>query len=326
MTPDQHRQYARDLTTAMLSRVTPVYVAGYLTTAGHDVDQAGVLTPDTATITSLLHQATVTLTWPDQTARPVPTRAERLAAARQDSRHLDTTRLVDRLRAAIADPGSHLPRQDGETVANWSARAVIATVLPQLAADLGQARDANDTLALTLAEILGTLTDHSEAGVRSTWISTTRVDRWRAALTTAKTTTAASEAEAVDQIPALTTELERARDTTQRCWRLFKAAAAERDRLADALNRAESARIDREGDLWRPAPDGRWTLDDHTPMTLTALNATYGPTRAVLIVDIEPDDEAEQGTAPAPGSATRAPEPAAAEQLPTVAPHSGGDR
>lgn len=44
------------------------------------------------------------------------------------------------------------------------------------------ARDVNDGLALALAEVLGTLADHGDAGVRSTWISAARINRWRAAL------------------------------------------------------------------------------------------------------------------------------------------------
>lgn len=197
----------------------------------------------------------------DQTApRRVPTRAERIQAAREDGRNLDTAR-----------PTPHLDRVRRERDQARQTLDDMYTVRDQLAADLAQARDANDGLALTLAEILGTLTDHSEASVRSTWISTTRVDRWRAALTTAKTTTAASEAEAVAQITALTTELERARDTTQRCWRLFKGAAAERDEaraeLADLRDRLATIRQIADEAAAVTGADERGSVYDHPEPT-----------------------------------------------------------
>ncbi|MFI6228901.1 hypothetical protein ACIBCR_16480 [Micromonospora echinospora] len=62
------------------------------------------------------------------------------------------------------------------------------------------------------------------------------------------------------------------------------------DALTQALEKADSARIDRDGDLWRPTTDGRWTCPGLDRLTLDELEDGWGPTRPVLLVDIEPDD------------------------------------
>jgi hypothetical protein len=74
------------------------------------------------------------------------------------------------------------------------------------------------------------------------------------------------------------------------------------DALAQALEKADSARIDRDGDLWRPTTDGRWTCPGLDRLTLDELEDGWGPTRAVLLVDIEPDDsdQADALGSPAP--------------------------
>lgn len=61
--------------------------------------------------------------------------------------------------------------------------------------------------------------------------------------------------------------------------------------LADALERAESGRIDRDDSVWWPRADGLWTTRYLEPLTLDRLEALFGPTRAVLLVDIEQDDD-----------------------------------
>jgi hypothetical protein len=50
--------------------------------------------------------------------------------------------LLATARHAIADPGSILPRKDGETVPNWSARAVLSALeASEVMADVEDALD-----------------------------------------------------------------------------------------------------------------------------------------------------------------------------------------
>ncbi|RKN38468.1 hypothetical protein [Micromonospora endolithica] len=61
--------------------------------------------------------------------------------------------------------------------------------------------------------------------------------------------------------------------------------------LADALERAESAIIDRDDSVWRPGDGGHWTSRHMTPMTRDDIEKTFGPTRTVLLIDIDQDEE-----------------------------------
>ncbi|WKU07990.1 hypothetical protein [Micromonospora sp. HUAS LYJ1] len=80
-------------------------------------------------------------------------------------------------------------------------------------------------------------------------------------------------------------------------------ARRERDTLAARLEHAETARIDVDGDLWRPAPDAQWTLSGDRTVRLDedVLEHLHGPTRPVLIIDNGPQDD-EPAPAPSPGS------------------------
>ncbi|MFE7868825.1 hypothetical protein ACFUYE_00535 [Micromonospora humida] len=81
-------------------------------------------------------------------------------------------------------------------------------------------------------------------------------------------------------------------------------ARQERDTLAARLEHAETARIDVDGDLWRPAPDAQWTLSGDRTVRLDedVLEHLHGPTRPVLIIDNGPQDDDEPAPAPSPGS------------------------
>lgn len=76
-------------------------------------------------------------------------------------------------------------------------------------------------------------------------------------------------------------------------------AEAERDRceaLADALERAQTIRIDAHGTVWHTAPDGHWHHRIYGTRTLARLDEIFGQTRLALLIDIDEQD------APSPGS------------------------
>ena len=70
--------------------------------------------------------------------------------------------------------------------------------------------------------------------------------------------------------------------------------------LTDALERAESALIDRDDSVWHPGDGGHWTSRYLEPMTRAEIDQLYGPTRAVLLVNIEPDGEQDADTLGSP--------------------------
>ncbi|WP_194821282.1 hypothetical protein [Micromonospora sp. S-DT3-3-22] len=72
---------------------------------------------------------------------------------------------------------------------------------------------------------------------------------------------------------------------------------AERDdceRLADAMERAESVRIDTRDVIWRTAPDGRWQHPLYGLHTLDEIHDKYGQTCTALMLATEPEDEEEE--------------------------------
>lgn len=60
--------------------------------------------------------------------------------------------------------------------------------------------------------------------------------------------------------------------------------ALDADALADAMERAESVRIDSRDVVWRPLDDG-WHHPIYGTLIAAALEEEYGPTRAVLFID-----------------------------------------
>ncbi|SCL21648.1 hypothetical protein [Micromonospora inyonensis] len=69
------------------------------------------------------------------------------------------------------------------------------------------------------------------------------------------------------------------------------------DALAQAIEKADSVRIDARDLIWRPAPDGGWQHPTYGVISEHALDA-LGPNRAVLLVDIDADDS-DMGSPPA---------------------------
>ncbi|NBE80334.1 hypothetical protein [Micromonospora rubida] len=61
--------------------------------------------------------------------------------------------------------------------------------------------------------------------------------------------------------------------------------------VAELLERGETVRVDTDGRIWRPGPGGTWTRADLHADSETELEAECGPTRMVLLIDIETDDE-----------------------------------
>lgn len=205
---------------------------------------------------------------------------------------------------------------DALTRAGLTPTAGPAELVDQLTAELGQARSATTAAEREHGEALGVITD--------VW----------AALNAAGTTGSGSPADHIQRLTADRDRLRRALDAARDGVELIDRAlssvdgapaqtAAERTdspagrtgqgdgatdahrgaegaddsvRLADALEHAESARIDVDGDLWRPAPGGQWTLSGTRHVTLDedVLEHMHGPTRPVLIVDIWLDEQDEQ--------------------------------
>jgi hypothetical protein len=91
-------------------------------------------------------------------------------------------------------------------------------------------------------------------------------------------------------------------------------ARRERDSLANAMERAESVRIDRDDVIWRPV-EGGWYHKDSGTLTLDQVHETYGPTRQALLIDIDEQDDADGTPGSAEPGAQGTPEPITAAHI-----------
>ncbi len=82
---------------------------------------------------------------------------------------------------------------------------------------------------------------------------------------------------------ALITRLTRERDE----------ACAERDKLAAAIERAASVRVDTRDVIWHPADAGRWQHPLYGALDLDQIEADYGRTSPALLVPIDDDIQAD---------------------------------
>ncbi|MFI2667904.1 hypothetical protein [Micromonospora carbonacea] len=230
----------------------------------------------------------------DRPARPVRTLDEVRACGHteQQHRHLDATRdLTADLEHTRAELGQARSATTAAEREHGEALAVITDVWAALnaAGTTGPGSPADHIRQLTadrdrLRRILAAARDGVELAV--------------GALSSVDGTPGQTAAERADSAAESTGEGDGATDAHRGAE-----GADDSVRLADALEHAESARIDVDGDLWRPAPGGQWTLSGTRHVTLDedVLEHMHGPTRPVVIVDIwldEQDDEQDQDAPP----------------------------
>lgn len=286
LTPTEARKHIADLLTALAKDADTSTIRGHFHNRGYPhLDEAAI-----AALRRLISTATVAVTWPNHTTtdydydcgicafvptvtgtvratqrgcpvhgepRPIPTLEDRMTAPDRIP--------VDCIRLGCGHTADQHHRMAGDTADTRSQDRAIR----ELTAERDQAREN----AEYYYGMLGTVAAERDDALASL----------RDVLAELRDRTAELRA-AQEQIAMHSTPTDE--QTTE---------PDDDADLADALERAESVRIDRDDSIWRPVAHG-WKTQGYNPLTLDRLEALFGPTRAVLLVDIEQDDEQEATT------------------------------
>ncbi|TBL44270.1 hypothetical protein EYA84_02170 [Verrucosispora sp. SN26_14.1] len=208
----------------------------------------------------------------------------------------DAVAAIDAVLAETAHPQPHS-----------FAAYMTAVERDQLDARAATAEAERDEALATLTDVWHALNAGGATGPATAADHITRLAAARDAAQVDAAQWGARAAQHAEQRDSLQRDLNGAGAELRSALRANRELTAERDNLAQALEHAESVRIDRDDSVWSPRPDGRWYTRYLDPMTLNEIENAFGPTRAGLFIALDDEQDEEQDDAPVPAGPAQEP-------------------